>query len=253
MDSLDDDIEKLLALERQRRDIAPERVRAIVDAATQKIALEPLVAPPDVTAAPSLGVSAAQAAVWSVAVFVAGLGTGVALTHWLMSDEGGSAPDSADAGIPVLLPPQREASGSDPTPPTDDATQVPIEVGDSGGQPPSGERTSRARAEVDADQAPTRDSALETERLLVEAAQSALARGEAASALEHAAEHERSFPSGRLAAQREALAIRALLRLGRVEEAHQRAQRFDVRYPGSLLRGSFASALDRGVSPEARD
>ncbi|MBK6812811.1 MAG: hypothetical protein IPG81_28815 [Sandaracinaceae bacterium] len=90
-----------------------------------------------------------------------------------------------------------------------------------------------------------RDGALNTERLLVEAAQSA---GRAAVETARArAEHAAAVSSGRLAAEREALAIRALLRLGRVDAARQRAEAFDARWPESLLRGSFAASLARAL------
>lgn len=268
MDPFDDDIEKLLARERQRADIAPEHVRALRDAAAQRIALDVAASPEGAPApASAAGISASKAAVWSVAIFVAGLGTGVALTRWLMTDTPSMPLRSADAGVPdggvsfvrsgetapqeavgALQPSQGEvAQGTalEANAPAPSTSRMPRD------SPATGVTVTGVAVEPQG-AAPgeigvARDGALNTERLLVEAAQSALARGQAATVLEHAAEHAQQFPEGRLAAEREALAIRALLRLGRVDAARQRAEAFDARWPGSLLRGSFAASLARAL------
>jgi hypothetical protein len=268
MDPFDDDIEKLLARERQRPDIAPEHVRALRDAAAQRIALDVAVGPEGAPApASAAGISASKAAVWSVAIFVAGLGTGVALTRWLMTDTPSTPSRSADAGVPdegvssvrsgetapqeavgALQPSQGEvAQGTalEPNAPAPSTSRMPRD------SPATGVTATGVAVEpqgaAPGEMGVVRDGALNTERLLVEAAQSALARGQAGAALEHAAEHAQQFPQGRLAAEREALAIRALLRLGRVDAARQRAEAFDARWPGSLLRGSFAASLARAL------
>ena len=271
MDPFDDDNEKLLARERQRPDITPEHVRALRDAAAQRIALDVAVGPEGAPApASAAGISASKAAVWSVAIFVAGLGTGVALTRWLMTDTPSTPSRLMDAGVPdegvssmhlgATAPQEAElaqqpslgedAQGSAPeveapvptmprTPRDSPVAGVTAGTTATGvpGEPPGAAHGATG----------ARDGALNTERLLVEAAQSALARGQAATALEHAAEHAQQFPQGRLAAEREALAIRALLRLGRVDAARQRTEAFDARWPGSLLRGSFAASLARAL------
>jgi hypothetical protein len=51
--------------------------------------------------------------------------------------------------------------------------------------------------------------------------------------LELAAEHARTYGEGTFAQERELLAIEALIRLQRVDEARAKAARFAVRYPGS--------------------
>lgn len=57
------------------------------------------------------------------------------------------------------------------------------------------------------------------------------------------AQHRQQFPHGRLTEEREALAIRALLALGRTEGARQRAAAFRVNYPNSFLIPALDSAL----------
>ncbi|CAN92523.1 hypothetical protein sce2364 [Sorangium cellulosum So ce56] len=77
---------------------------------------------------------------------------------------------------------------------------------------------------------------------LVDASRAALAQdpGAALAALER---HQAEFPKGRLAEEREFIAIRALVRLGRADEARARAAAFFARYPSS----SFAEPLRRIV------
>lgn len=90
---------------------------------------------------------------------------------------------------------------------------------------------------VGGDAGPTRsrDVALADENALITRAQSALARGRAGEALEAVREHERDFPRGRFVEEREVLAIQALARSGRAEQASARAERFYRRYPSSML------------------
>jgi hypothetical protein len=67
---------------------------------------------------------------------------------------------------------------------------------------------------------------------LLEAAQDKLASAPA-DALAKCDEHARAYPSGMLEAEREVLAVDALLRLGRRPEAEARAARFRASHPGS--------------------
>jgi hypothetical protein len=86
-------------------------------------------------------------------------------------------------------------------------------------------------------------SELARERELLDRARAHAAQGEPALVLEEVEQHRRQFPHGRLAEEREALAIRALLALGRVDEAHARAAAFRARYPNSFLTPVIDSAL----------
>jgi hypothetical protein len=67
---------------------------------------------------------------------------------------------------------------------------------------------------------------------LLDRAQASLA-GRPADALASCEEHARRFPKGTLVQEREVLAIDALLRLGRREEAEARAARFRLGFPRS--------------------
>jgi hypothetical protein len=61
----------------------------------------------------------------------------------------------------------------------------------------------------------------------------ARAVADAAQALALTSQHAKLYPGGALEQEREVIAIDALLRLGRRDEAAQRAKRFQERYPGS--------------------
>jgi hypothetical protein len=67
---------------------------------------------------------------------------------------------------------------------------------------------------------------------MLDRAQQAL-RPRPAEALALAEEHAQRFAGGKLAEEREVIAVGALLRLGRRDEAAQRVQRFRARFPGS--------------------
>ncbi|HYP97063.1 MAG TPA: hypothetical protein VER96_00220 [Polyangiaceae bacterium] len=86
-------------------------------------------------------------------------------------------------------------------------------------------------------------SDLARERALLDLARAAASRGEPALALAQTERHRAQFPRAKLAEEREALAIRALLSLGRASEARTRAEAFHLAYPNSLLAPAIDSAL----------
>lgn len=81
----------------------------------------------------------------------------------------------------------------------------------------------------------TSDEALAQERSIIETARAALSRGRAEEALAETERHAAMFPTGRLAEERESLAIQALMTVGRTSEARQRAATFQQQHPRSLL------------------
>lgn len=92
---------------------------------------------------------------------------------------------------------------------------------------------------------PTVDSVLR-EAKLVAKARSNLAR-DPSRALALAEEAERDFPQGQLVEERRAIAIRALVALGRVDEAQRRAEPFLAEYG----RGAHAAAVRRALEGQA--
>ena len=100
----------------------------------------------------------------------------------------------------------------------------------------SGEVESRAEisAPVEPQAIPTEPAPKELSevQLLFQARQSL--GSDPAQTLRWIEQHERRFPSGRLVQEREMLAIQALRRLGRTEEANARSARFRERFPASI-------------------
>jgi hypothetical protein len=88
-------------------------------------------------------------------------------------------------------------------------------------------------------------SSLAAEQALIDTARSALSRGRAADALVATDDHARRFPRGRLAEEREILAIQALLLAGRRSDADARGERFHRTFPGSL----YGNAVDGLLAP----
>ncbi|MCA9575937.1 MAG: outer membrane protein assembly factor BamD [Myxococcales bacterium] len=119
----------------------------------------------------------------------------------------------------------------------------------------AGTRPARTNAANDTDAAvveapgPARDRDLADENALVTRAQAALARGRVSEALAATAEHQRRFPRGEFVEEREALAIQALARAGRVDAAVARAERFRARYPRSMLRRAVDAAVGEHPAP----
>jgi hypothetical protein len=82
---------------------------------------------------------------------------------------------------------------------------------------------------------PSPADAAREELYLMRQARAAVARGDFAAALSPLTEHTRRFKNGRLVEEREALRVKALMGLGRVEEARHAASSFRARFPRSVL------------------
>ena len=81
----------------------------------------------------------------------------------------------------------------------------------------------------------SKHDALSEELLLLSRARQADARGDFTGVLATLAEHERSYPAGRLSEEREVLRVKALVALGRLDEARRAGARFARRFPRSVL------------------
>lgn len=92
---------------------------------------------------------------------------------------------------------------------------------------------------------------LSEERRMMDAARGALAADDPERALDVTRRHADRFPSGAMAEEREALAVRALLALDRLDAAQSRAAAFRRRYPESLAWPGLRARIDRAAS--ARD
>jgi hypothetical protein len=91
----------------------------------------------------------------------------------------------------------------------------------------------------------TSDRSNSEERTLLETARTAMLRGDRAGALEKLEQHEKRFPHGRLAEERDAMRVIALAGVGRSDEARARGAAFAIKYPKSLLLPAVQEALGR--------
>ena len=89
------------------------------------------------------------------------------------------------------------------------------------------------------------DVDLAGERALVDRARTALSRGQSGDALDALDAHASRYPRGRLSEEREALAVDALARAGRMDAARERATRFRRVYPNSV----FGAVVDAALAP----
>ena len=187
--------------------------------------------PPLGGAAPSGGASALASAWTSMVVattFVLGVGVGVALDRNLL-------PASARPVVTVDTPPQSNAAASLAVSFAPSATTavIPVESLPSVANASSTPRVAlRAIPSTDPDALTSRG--LAAERALLDVSRAALAGGAPAEALAAAERHARSYPNGALAEEREVMAIRALVALGRRSEARVRATEFEQQHPRAL-------------------
>lgn len=134
----------------------------------------------------------------------------------------------SEVADPTVLPP------SQPAPPAEAirvsnlplANGLPAATTGAPRAPRSGPPATQPRGEASA---PADEGA---ELAVVSSAQRAL-RGDPARALEFVAAHERAFPNGTFAQEREAIAVEALARRGDIDAARARFSRFEVRFPAS--------------------
>jgi hypothetical protein len=97
--------------------------------------------------------------------------------------------------------------------------------------------------QVERERTPPSDSNWSKERALLDAARRALAAGEPQACLAELGKHARAFASGKLAEEREAMTINALVGVGRYAQAREKAAIFSRRYPRSFLTPSVEAAI----------
>jgi RNA polymerase sigma factor (sigma-70 family) len=93
------------------------------------------------------------------------------------------------------------------------------------------------------DAGPEPSDPLDTDAALMRRAMAALGDGQPGAALALAQRHAKKYPGSRRVQEREALAIRALVGLGRRAEAQAHAESFRRSYPQSILLNAIDSAL----------
>ena len=84
---------------------------------------------------------------------------------------------------------------------------------------------------------------------LLGSAQDALRQGAWQRALDLTADHDRQYPAGAMSEEREAIAVEALARLGRADDARARLQAFVLRFPRSAYRGRLERLAATATAP----
>ena len=102
-----------------------------------------------------------------------------------------------------------------------------------------GARSTEAPVSARSTETSLRAEQYQRELRILEPARRAFARGDFAAVVRAADEHERAFPSGGLAEERDALRVRALFRQNRGAEARRAAAAFRKQFPNSAVLGQI--------------
>lgn len=167
---------------------------------------------------------------WLAATFTAGAIVGGALLHQVAPERVVYADRPTPAAVAPVVPPPWNAVPEPAPPPTPaPSSEAPA--------------ASPVRAARPVDSSDLDSKALAAQRALLDVARAALSRGEAANAIEVVKRDAVEFPNGKLAEEREAILIRALVQVGSFDEARDRATRFHARYPDSISGRAVDSAI----------
>ncbi len=248
LDPLDPELRELWALEQGAYAEDTSARDAVLRRIQSAIVLAPLATGVAVATAAASGTAAAAGAAgakanlalglgWKggglVAILAFGSGVAVGEAHRTWSEPAIGSGQTAETLVPrteIVEPPVPASVTPSPVPSL--SASVPSAV-------PSG-----ASSTPHAPAAAPPISDVNEERAVIDTARSALARGLASDALVATEQHAKRFPHGRLAEEREALAIQALAMAGDRNATEARVARFRRSFPSSI----FRSAVDRAVS-----
>jgi outer membrane biosynthesis protein TonB len=221
---------------------APDELRALFQAGERDIGTAQQLGSLSATLGPLLGPSGAAGAAspsgssivgaGKIAALAVALVGGAVLVASLHEEVPSSVPP---ATTPLVVPkpaPDPAAEPAEPEPPSA-AEPEPAAASDSGDAPTAAPRR--------AERAPSAPAGVEAEAKLLERARAALVSNPS-HAYALTTEHKLRFPGGALAQEREVIAIEALRRLGKGDQASRRADDFSKSYPDSAHR----HALDAG-------
>ncbi len=175
-----------------------------------------------------------KAAAALIATLAIGVVAGVVIDRQVASSPAPSpmAVSAVPGPSPVAIEPA--------APKVEDSAGVPV------GALPSAPRVNATQVVQAPSVSPTPSSrGLAAERALLDVARGALARGEATEALRAADRHASEYPSGALVEEREAIAIKALVALGRNDEARRRFKEMERRFPNGLMLRAVKNAVDQ--------
>ena len=190
------------------------------------------------------GASAARrlAAAWLAPAFVAGTLAGVAADRlWMNRTAHDPAKAVSDTSMMRNPSPPAALSALAVTPP-------PAAPKLQTGEPKPSAIVATEPPEAARSASPAPDATLDAEQRLLDAARTALARGEPAGGIPALQRHATRFPKGQLTEEREALWIRILVAVERDGDATARIASFRRRFPDSL----FAPVVDNAAATISR-
>jgi hypothetical protein len=225
--------------------LAAARARAPSDAALAQLAARLPLPGSGGPGGPSGGTPAAAPAASGATLSSALIGAGLVLVVgatfvWQAAHETPSQPEER-AAVTATVTSSAPAPTVSPIVPSASATVAPAarpveSPALASAAPATSAAHGASSSPPEASAAPAMASAdAETEAHFLDRARAALGSSPA-QALSLTAEHAHRFPSGALGQEREVVAIQALSRLGRADEARSRAQRFLAAFPGSVHR-----------------
>lgn len=250
-------IADLLAAERRRPDVPQETADALLQsvlAASAHAAIAKAPSPPARSATPPEGLGEAKSApsassvrsllasrpLIALASLAVGIGIGAAARP--LFDAPPQSPTPVVDAPPVVARPP-EPAPPEPAAPTARPDDLPAAPPVRAPGTPSARLAAPGASSAPATTRPQGDqSDLGAERALIDTARSALARGDAPSALASLEAHEKRHPNGQLGEERDALFVQALALAGRKQDAVERAARFRLAYPASVFLPSVDAA-----------
>jgi hypothetical protein len=227
------------ALDRLRARLASSLPDVGLDA-PERPAEAPVSAPPP---SPSISTGAGAVTSGKLLFAVYGLAVGAVLGGFAVHAYEGRSPN---IGSPVSAPSHSPSATTTDVP----RSVAPQELGPPAIVEPTAHSSTGPRPHPSAESSPSSaakaspSSTLNAERLMVDVARSAYAKGDLDEALRSLARHATTYPEGALAEEREALAIRILVDAKHTSEARSRGQRFRTRYPKSLMLPAVEAALE---------
>lgn len=229
LEPLPNDVLEALGQERRRPGLTDEAQARLTTRIAAALPTAPTAAPDPTPGPGNAGIAGSAMGKLGPALFVLGAVTGGVVggtAVWLRTRnvEPTVIERVVRVEVPVPVPAPVAEVTEAPEPPPGIAARPPVKP------------AAKPAVEKPSAHQPSRDEQLAAERALVEAARVALTRGRVDEALSSLERHEREFADGRLAEERESLAVQALLARGDTPGARRRADQFRQRFPTSLLR-----------------
>lgn len=254
IEPLDDDLRALLEAESPPAEPPPEVVDRVLERVHHTLSLPtpPTGDPPNGDAPPGAGTPppatgpAGASGAAGASTTVGALKTGVLVGVFAMGAVVGGAVVATlrPAHAPAPAPPSPAIIVDAPRAEAPSKPSAAVPVVSIGSLPSAAPVAPAAPSEIASNRSTAARDDLAAERAVIETARMAIARNDAEGALTALERHAVRHPNGRLAQERDALRIQALVLAGRRVEAREHASRFRRQYPDSFLLPVVDAALE---------